>query len=61
MEVGEKGLYMVGGPTMPPHLYLSLLLSCQESCEEILILRECEATDQGMARDILVVLSSRML
>jgi hypothetical protein len=22
----EKGLYMAGGPTMPPHLYLSLLL-----------------------------------
>jgi hypothetical protein len=26
LEFGKKGLYMVGGPTMPPHLYLSLLL-----------------------------------
>jgi hypothetical protein len=27
VEVGKKGLYMDGGPTMPPHLYMSLLLS----------------------------------
>jgi hypothetical protein len=27
VEVGKKGLYMSGEPTMPPHLYMSLLLN----------------------------------
>jgi hypothetical protein len=51
---------MAGGPTMPPHLYLSLLLSCRGSYEEIWRLQESEATDPEVARDRLVVLSSYM-
>jgi hypothetical protein len=51
---------MAGGPTMPPHLYLSLLLSCRDRCEDILRLQEHEVTDPGVARDRLVVLTSHI-
>jgi hypothetical protein len=58
LEVWKNGLYIVVGPTMPPHLYLLVLLSGRAIVEEIWRFWEIEAVDSGSTSFRLVVVSS---